>query len=364
VGLRRTVPDAGWAAARPGLLGRHPGRVVAAAVALVVIAGALAARVATRGGDDGHSDARPGASAAAGPHHVTGAAGSVFGSDPRTADPCALLRPALLARYGQPSLDPAYGGFERCDVLVRPAHGAEADVVVRFVAGPAGDLPVPVRSRGRARLVQEAPDGGECDRDLLLTGEQAYVNVYAQPSGDTPVPDALLCAMADTAAGHALEVLGSLPPGGALPRRSPPLPPRSLARVDACTLLSGHALEVVPGIDATDPDIDFGHWGCSWRSTTSDIWVRITYDRGPEPSADDGARTRLAGRDAFVATPSDGDQDAEVDVVHRTFTTGAGDTEVETVDLVVGGAGAGTPDRRRTMAVALATAAAAALPVP
>ncbi|MFC7583835.1 hypothetical protein ACFQYP_08765 [Nonomuraea antimicrobica] len=40
--------------------------------------------------------------------------------DRRTVDPCALLRPAALVRFGRTELDPDYGNFDRCDVLIHP----------------------------------------------------------------------------------------------------------------------------------------------------------------------------------------------------------------------------------------------------
>ena len=368
--------------ARPGLLRRHPGRFVAAATAVVLLAVAGTVWAASGHGSshdtaDGRpkdtstatsteaSTPAPGGSQAAptpsgsSPSSAGSAGSSSLLGDHRTADPCALLDPAALRSYGDTEVDPAYGGFERCDVIVHGTSGGDIDVEAQFVQGPPPDLPAPVRGNGRVRLVQEKPDGGECDRDLLLTGrDDAYIDLSAQPAGDGSPSASLLCGMADAAAARAFAVLTALPDGGRLPRRSPELPPTSLAFTDACTLLTGHALEVVPGVDANDPDIGFGHWACSWQSTTSDVHVQLRYDRGEPPSAADGTPTRLGGVPAFVYPPDEeGPHTGVVRLVHRTFTGTGGATEAETVEVVVGGASRSAA-QLRTMATQLATAAA------
>jgi hypothetical protein len=164
--------------------------------------------------------------------------------------------------------------------------------------------------------------------------------------------------MADTATTAAVAALNAVPPGGLLPRRRPPLPEGSLAATDACTLLPATALEVVPGIDADHPDVSYGNWGCSWQSTTSDLDVDLTFDRGEPPTAEDGTATRLGGHRAFVEPPDDGS--VVVDVVYRTYTGSQGDHLAETFELAVSGSGGDA--RLRTMATRLATAAATRLP--
>jgi hypothetical protein len=367
------------------LVRRHRGRAIAATVTVLALAAGPALWAAAQGRDSGGAHGRddggvgarsrtpgraPGTGTDTGTRTGTGTTrtASVFGPDPRTADPCALAAPAALRRYGDVHLDPAYGSYARCDVIVTRRGDPDTDVEFQFVArDPSARFAAPGRASGRISLVKEGgadTGSGECTRDVLIGGEPAFAAVTAKPVDSSEVvPAATLCAMADAGAGHSFSVLAALPPGAVLARRSPPLPADSLAQVDACTLLTGHALEAVPGVDATHPDIDFGHWACSWASTTGDTWLKIRYDRGPEPTADDGTPTRLAGRPAFVTATTD-DHTTSVTLVHRAFAAQGGGTEAETVLLDYGGPDAGDTRHRVTVATALATSVATALPPP
>ncbi|WP_435134146.1 serine/threonine-protein kinase [Actinacidiphila sp. bgisy144] len=360
----------------------RPVTAVAAAVALLAVAAGVWAATGGSGGASAAPDPAPGTGTA------TGSASAALFGDQRTADPCALAKPAALARYGDAELDPAYGNFDRCDVIVDTGAGPRIDIEVEFADGSA-QPPGTVRTDGRVRVVAEPADGGECDRTLLLDGAtsngsggdgpdgtgtgsgtsgsgqgarhrtgSAHAVVTAKPADDSTPSAAVLCGMADTATTAAVAALNAVPPGGRLPRRQPPLPDSSLAATDACTLLPATALEVVPGIDADHPDVSYGNWGCSWRSTTSDLDVDLTFDRGEPPTAGDGTATRLGGHRAFVEPPDDGS--VVVDVVHRTYTGSQGDHLAETFELAVSGSGGDA--RLRTMATRLATAAAARLP--
>lgn len=337
----------------PGVpfLRRHLGPVAALAATVVVLAGA-GVWVLGRGGDEG-SGGRTDASPPGRP------AASVLG-DHRTVDPCALTKPAALVAFGDPSLDPAYGGFNRCDTIVQTDAGS-VDVEVELDGGSTSGITGPSTTEGRVRLVKEQPDGGECARTLLLAGrDHVHATVTAKPADDSTPASSLLCRMADLASSGAVSAVNAVPSGGEMVRRSPPLPADSLAHHDACTLLDAKALEAVPGIDATAPDIGFGNWDCSWGSTTSDTYVQVFFDRGDPLTAADGALTRLGGHRAFVAPPNEeGDHTALVQVVARTDGTG-GDAVSELVEVVVGGSS--RPDSQlRSLATGLAASAAKAL---
>ncbi|WP_328914327.1 MULTISPECIES: serine/threonine-protein kinase [unclassified Streptomyces] len=289
------------------------------------------------------------------------ASASVIG-DHRTADPCALTDSAALSRFGRPVLEPAYGNFDRCDVILRDLRDttpdAVVDVEVEFGDGGRPELAGPVTTTGRVSVAQGPPDGGECDRTLLPAGDDAYVTITAKPVEGTRAGVSALCRIADVAVGSATKVLNDVPAGGRTPRRSPPLPAESLANRDACALLTPRALEAVPGVDASDPEAGFGRWDCSWRSTTSDLWVRLFFDRGPTPTAADGTPVELAGHSAVIAPPDDeGPHTAKVQVVHRSFTVRDGYTEVETVNVVVGD-GSRSAQQLSALATDLARAAA------
>jgi hypothetical protein len=348
--------------------------VIAVSTVVAVLAVAAGTWAVTRSPDDkGAAHAGPVSPSNTASSHAsskpgsTAAPASLFG-DHRTVDPCSLTGAAALTKYGDAELDIAYGNFDRCDVIVDTKANGEIDVEVELVGGPPPQSSAPAKTTGRVGVVKEPPDSGECDRALLVGGEStdqgddgdAHVEITAKPADDSEPSTSYLCGVADTATDSAAAALNAVPRGGQLPRRNPPLPANSLIYQDACTLLTAHALEVVPGINASDPDIGYGHWDCSWDSTTNDTYVQLRFDRGEPLTADDGTPTRLGGHSAFIAPPNEeGDHTSLVTILHRTYTGQHGEQQVETLELVVGGSR--TDAQLRTMATQLAAAAAAQL---
>ncbi|MFJ9818558.1 protein kinase [Streptomyces sp. NPDC101151] len=275
--------------------------------------------------------------------------------DHRTADPCALVEPSVFGRFGEVDLDPAYGNFDRCDVLVDTGEGDPVDVEILFENGGGSELSAPKRTVHGIAVVDEADDGTTCVKDLLPTTDpDTRIVVQAKQDGQEAVDKAPLCVMADSATDHALQVLGH----GKITRRTP-LPADSLIHQDACAVLPPGVLEGVPGIDADHPDVSFGNWGCRWHSTTSPLWVDLRFDRGQPLGASDGTFTRVGGRTAVVEPDADGDHTCLISVAHRPFTNQDGGTAVETLDLTVGGDTSAAALRR--LATQLATAAVARL---
>ncbi|MFD0472529.1 hypothetical protein ACFQ0B_32720 [Nonomuraea thailandensis] len=115
----------------------------------------------------------------------------------------------------------------------------------------------------------------------------------------------------------------------------------------------------MPGIDAADPDRGYGGWDCEWESTTSDIWLDLTFDRGGPPDAAGGTSTRLNGLPAYIRPASEGDGACLVQVVHRTYADVHGRTAAETLLVLVGGSR--PAERLCRMATHLAGAATARL---
>ncbi|MWA02631.1 protein kinase [Actinomadura sp. LD22] len=348
--------DAGWepsggpgAAWRKGtaFARRRPRLLMAgAAVAAVAVALALTPLFSGGGSADQPEADRTG----------TAAGASLIG-DPRTADPCALASAAALGRFGDTDLDGHYGNFDRCDVLVSSRKDGLVDVMLEFDDRADPEPGSRTRTVGRIGVEEEPPGGDECVRTLRLPGKDAgtAIDVVAQQEDGGP---AQLCAIADVAAAGATAVLNR----GALPRRSPPLDAASLARQDACTLLDARALDVVPGIDATDPRVDFARWGCSWHSTTRDIQVKLRFDQGQPLTADDGRPTVLGGFHTYVDPGGDGDGSCLARLVYRTHTARYGGKAVEVVNVVVQGK---APSKQRcSLATTLASSAARSLPAP
>lgn len=273
--------------------------------------------------------------------------------DQRSADPCALADPNAVARFGETRQDPYYGGFDRCDVTVRPGGQEEVDVELQLLAAadetPAG----PVRDLHGFRVVAEAQEGRECHREILLpaAGGGGTVDVAAkQESRRAP-----LCAIADAAAEHAAGVLHR----GPIARRRSHRPGNSLIHRDACTLLGASVLRTPPA-PAPRPEPRFGHWGCDW-SGAGRLRVKLLFDQGDPLDGQGGRPTRLAGRPAFVWP--DEEEGCETDVVHRTFRY-HGDRKVETLNVTVAGAVSGAERCAQSMRLAEAAAKAVQAPEP
>ncbi len=265
--------------------------------------------------------------------------------DPRTADVCALADPDALHRFGESEVDVDYGNFDRCDVLVHPDDRSRIDVSVQLRRGSPPEASDPVRTIGGI-AVREAPSKkGECG--LLLsrdtagggtgsgrTGGDMFVGVRVDVGHGTVAGGAAaLCAVADTAARSAAEVLNR----GPLPRRSPPYPAASLAWRSACALLDAEALSVVPGIKADVPEAGVADWDCEWFSDVDDLEAEIAFFRDEPKSARDGRVVRLSGYDAVVEPEGNGEDTCTVFVPYREYGGRDAETAVEMLRLHVGG---------------------------
>ncbi|MEU6721371.1 serine/threonine-protein kinase [Nonomuraea sp. NPDC046802] len=283
---------------------------------------------------------------------ATGAAALI--GDPRSADPCAMTDAKALGKYGRTELDIDYGNFDRCDVIVQRPGGGAVDVQVDLDLDAPPEQVAPSRNVGKIGVIENPAESDVCRRTLVLPGvKDTTVRIVTDFEKDG---EADLCAMADDAATIAAKAFEH----GPLKRRNPPLPTESLAQHDACALLDPQALEVIPGIDATGPDIGFGGWNCKWDSTTSDTWVDLNFDRDQPPSAEeDGTAKRLNGYPVFVRPKGEGDETCLIQAVYRAYTDGGGQTAVEKVRIVVGGSR--PMDRLCRMATALAGSATAQL---
>jgi serine/threonine protein kinase len=282
--------------------------------------------------------------------------------DPRTADVCALADPAALDRFGESEVDVDYGNFDRCDVLVHPDDRSRIDVSVQLHRGSPPEALEPVRTLGGI-AVREAPaKEGECGL-LLSTGQDdsgggdgMFVGVRVDVGHGTVAGGAAaLCAVADTAARSAAEVLNH----GPLPRRSPAYPAASLAWANACSLLDTKALSVVPGIKTDVPERGVADWDCEWFSDVDDLEAEIAFFRDEPKSARDGRAVRLSGYHAVVEPEGNGDGTCTVFVAYREYGGRDAEKAVEMLRLHVGGQR--PTGRLCDLATGLATSAAARL---
>ncbi|MBF6126565.1 protein kinase [Nocardia brasiliensis] len=275
--------------------------------------------------------------------------------DPRTADPCALLDPAVLADFGRIDMATDQGNFDTCDLRVR-LPGEDFHPEVGRVRLTLSGAPPPeqgshaaVTRVGDLAIVSEPPGNTRCTRALTLS-DDATIEILGQRKPGGPDP----CALADAVTGHVREMLAR----GPIPRRSGEFPADSLARHDACAQLDVPTLSKVPGLDALRPVPGFGNWSCRWNSTI-DSHVTVRYDRDPPKTAVDGQPLVLAGLPSFRRAGVTSTDECTVQIQYRDFTGISGDELAEIAVVRFGGAP--TPELRCATATELATTVAASL---
>ena len=251
--------------------------------------------------------------------------------DPRSADPCALLRPSDLARFGAASLVTDYGNFDRCDVLISKNDTEFADVGVTLQSGaPEFDGQAHRQQNGAVTVVTEPVSDQSCDRFLLLR-DNAFAVVTAKPLDDGKI-DA--CAAADLEASYAAGVLNREP----IPRRAAgALPKASLANLNACSMLDPATFKKVSGLAGVQPGPGFGNWSCDWSADAAPSGATVRFDRNSTLTADDGQPIKLAKRSAFVTPEDDGPGSCLVSVVFRSYRNADGDAMEDVIEVTVDG---------------------------
>lgn len=252
-----------------------------------------------------------------------GPARTVLG-DPHTADPCALMSAESLAGFGDATLDPDYGGFNRCDVVVDLGDheaGHEADVRVELRTGDGGGDEV---ERGSVER-----DDDSCDVTFTLTDGNVVEIVAKADDG----ADANLCAMATAAADKAESVLRV---NDEIPRR-PAAVAGSLLDVDACMLLTSADLRELSGFANAEPVRGFGNWDCRWPNADGTAAARVIFDKGSLDSFRGGAHSTRSGRDVYVKEEDFGEETCQADVVNREYRGADGDLLAEVAMVVVEG---------------------------
>ncbi|MEU1877579.1 hypothetical protein ABZ470_09705 [Streptosporangium sp. NPDC020072] len=251
---------------------------------------------------------------------------------PPRADPCRLVDAVRLGRFGKTEIDPAYGNFDRCDVLIYPPGEDEVDVKVEFDPGPLPEQTTSSETMKNVIVMKEPAQSTECERRMAFSADNDTIVSVTAKRGEKGRTS--LCDIADTAAEIAAEKLGA----GELEKYPRSLPQDSLANEDACALLSPDTLgEFVPGVDAANPYVGYGNWTCKWSSTTGDLRVNLHFDQGRQPDSTDGAPTRLNGYRAFVERWADDERACLTQVVYRSYPDRYGRTKAETLQLLVDG---------------------------
>jgi eukaryotic-like serine/threonine-protein kinase len=263
--------------------------------------------------------------------------------DPATADPCSLIRPEPLDRFGQTLLEADSGNFDRCDVVIDAGQDRFAAQVQFVKSGTVLPEGLPEERDGLV-IVRGAPVNGECVRVLRLP-DGYDVRVMARPvRGALPDP----CAVSDVVTDTALGVLVR----GPVPRRPASFEPESLAMVNACGLLDAATVATVPGLETVEPDPGVAGWDCDWENLTTGASVGVSYDRnrgGIGRGA--GNQMRIAGRDAAARADADG-AGCDVTVMHRPYTDKRGYPSAELLIVKVDQAGPVADPCARGIAIA------------
>ncbi|MBO0882115.1 MAG: hypothetical protein J2P17_17600, partial [Mycobacterium sp.] len=249
--------------------------------------------------------------------------------DERTADPCSLIDPNAVKRFGSTSISTDYGNFNRCDVLLAKGDNDLADVEVSLEEGPApDDIKGAKTSHVGAITELSAPrDGGNCDRFLLLR-DGNYVDVDAKLTSNLSMD---VCTAATLEAAHVVGVLNK----GPVARRKAPWPHGSLATTDTCALLDNTTLAHIPGLPRTKADPDFGRWSCYWGDGSTRMSAQVWYDH--DAVLTDGQKVRLHGRTTFVVPRYDSDDSCTARIVFRAYVDADGTHRNELVNVEAAG---------------------------
>ncbi|WIX75748.1 serine/threonine-protein kinase [Amycolatopsis carbonis] len=255
-----------------------------------------------------------------------------IGQDPRSADPCGLVDSVPLRPFGDPEVDPDYGNFDRCDVILKRADDLQADVKVELEDRPSdGAAPEGQRSRsGPFDVFGDPAQDGACVRLIQLQDKYLVRVTVSDDDGD----NLDTCRPADVAVTSATKVLAV----AGVPARTSPVPAGSLSKVDACSLLSPASLGSTAGLAASVRMVPgYGNWTCDWDSSASDRAVTVIFDRDQPPDSDSGQLTKVSGQDAYLATDDFAANTCQALLVYRNYTDAHGEAAVEQIKVVVHG---------------------------
>ncbi|XVS66417.1 serine/threonine-protein kinase [Actinosynnema sp. CA-299493] len=253
--------------------------------------------------------------------------------DKRTADPCALLDPATMFRFGENpvQVDSEYGGFNQCGLVLRLDSREDNIAEVRLEILDPPEYEVQPHTPGELGPIRLEPErDGVCRRPIpLADGNEVLITARNQGGHPSEV-----CAMADAVASAALARLGR----GPIPRRTEPFPSWSLAHVDACGTLAADDLATAFAGIAVTAEPAFGNWTCYWED--GPLQVTVGFAREWRESPEEGETVlRIGASTATVdlITSGDGDEGCEVDLPRRGYDkdTAIHDEWVETATVTL-----------------------------
>ncbi|WP_019855201.1 hypothetical protein [Actinopolyspora mortivallis] len=216
--------------------------------------------------------------------------------DPRTLDPCSLLRPRSLEEFGRAEQAETVS-LEYCLAHVRPRPGQLVQVSVgrpRRVEPRRLTEDNPVSRQDGLRLVREPPVPEHCTWRILFADGVALRVDADSLSGEVSVG---LCSLAEAGARQAAGIIDA----GEVEHRR--FPENSLAFVDPCALLSTDVVNRVPGLEEAEAEGVLSGHTCRWGGETiRDPSVELTHTAGTPPRRKDATSVveRTAGRRTVV----------------------------------------------------------------
>lgn len=236
-----------------------------------------------------------------------------LGSDPATADPCALIPVTALREFGKAYVDPEVDGFATCVITSNLDEGIGQVQSHLVLTGPEEYPSRPVRPGVLGEIERPDEKTDRCERSFNLpdTNRVTLVTTRLDKAEQTR-----LCPIANALILDALTVVLNGPPA-----RRPELPANSLDKVDACRLVDGADAGQAFGKPSEPPVADFGNWGCSWEAGRSELSIKFTRVWPIEPDAEYGGKViKVGSRNARLIPDPDDKTTCTAMVVHRQYT--------------------------------------------
>ncbi len=246
-------------------------------------------------------------------------------SDPRLADPCALLSPEHFSASGTVVTGPAINEFfSRCTLVLSLSTGATVSVHATFGALNGRRIDARAEQPGSLPIRRFAASKPGCPRSIVLS-DQHMVDI----SVDVSAGSADACAIADLGTTHAIK---NLVERGVQYLPSVASDAHSLRRLHACALLDDESLRRVPSLDPTRRAESFGGWECTWGNDDDagfkppSVFVDFQWT-GRRTVHESDRLIRAGGRDVYIRTRN-GPNDyttCQAFIVHRNrpFSNGA-----------------------------------------
>ncbi|MGH3940812.1 MAG: protein kinase domain-containing protein [Pseudonocardiaceae bacterium] len=244
-------------------------------------------------------------------------------SDPREADPCALINLESLRPLGQPRFNPPSPFLESCEVAITATGKAKTYLQVIFYSpsespselGKSREISgVPVVRRDRVGVA-----GTTGCQDWLAPTGQLWATITAFPYRDGSED---LCAVTETATVAAVETLVR---NGGVPGKPNRNAGYALALADACATLNSSALSKVPGLNPNKKSPGFANWSCSWGTEGNGTQIELHFGLRDSFDGLGDLSTPIAEKTTYRASEPGS---CDVYVVHRPPPTGSGAAEI------------------------------------